>query len=176
VTDLQTRLLRSEELPRLWEIDRREFIESIYRLQDGQLVLEPHHFDVPGWPPGNQEGELPRLVQALGRGGKAWAVFDGEMVVAGTVVDTQWVGVNRDLVQFEWLHVSRDYRRRGLARALFERASEFALQLGAKGMYVSATPSQNTLNFYQRRGCVLVEPDPELFEREPEDIHLEWRA
>jgi len=44
---------------------------------------------------------------------------------------------------------------------------------GARQMYVSATPSENTIHFYQRRGCLLAAlPDPELFALEPEDIHL----
>jgi hypothetical protein len=43
-------------------------------------------------------------------------------------------------------------------------------------MYISATPSENTVNFYQYLGCVLTEEvDAELFELEPEDIHLEYR-
>jgi hypothetical protein len=41
-------------------------------------------------------------------------------------------------------------------------------------MYISATPSENTVNFYMRLGCEIAsEPDPELLAREPEDIHLE---
>jgi hypothetical protein len=41
-------------------------------------------------------------------------------------------------------------------------------------MYVSATPSLNTVRFYQSLGCRLTElVDPDLFKEEPEDIHLE---
>jgi hypothetical protein len=37
-------------------------------------------------------------------------------------------------------------------------------------------PSQNTVDFYRHRGgTVLATPDPELFELEPEDIHLQCR-
>jgi hypothetical protein len=40
-------------------------------------------------------------------------------------------------------------------------------------LYISATPSQNTVDFYLKRGCqVTGDPDPELWELEPEDIHL----
>lgn len=40
-------------------------------------------------------------------------------------------------------------------------------------VYVSATPSENTIHYYPRRGCVLAhQPDPELLALEPEDIHL----
>ena len=39
-------------------------------------------------------------------------------------------------------------------------------------MYVSATPSENTIHYYPRRGCVLAhQPDPELLALGPEDIH-----
>jgi hypothetical protein len=41
-------------------------------------------------------------------------------------------------------------------------------------MYISATPSEHTVNFYLALGCQLAaEPDSELLELEPEDIHLE---
>jgi hypothetical protein len=43
-------------------------------------------------------------------------------------------------------------------------------------MVVSATPSVNTVDFYRRRGYEpTAEPLPELFELEPEDVHLEKR-
>ena len=43
-------------------------------------------------------------------------------------------------------------------------------------MYISATPSEHTINFYLRQGCVVAsEVDPELFALEPEDIHLVCR-
>lgn len=43
------------------------------------------------------------------------------------------------------------------------------------GADISATPSENTVNFYRNLGCeVTSEIVPELFELEPEDIHLEY--
>ena len=41
---------------------------------------------------------------------------------------------------------------------------------------LSATPSENTVNYFPRLGCILAsEIDPKLFALEPEDIHLEFR-
>lgn len=38
---------------------------------------------------------------------------------------------------------------------------------------VSATPSGSAVGFYTSRGCRVVDaPHPELFAKEPEDIHL----
>ena len=54
-------------------------------------------------------------------------------------------------------------------------AVEKARSLGAKKLYISATPSENTVNYYMRLGCILAaEINPELFALEPEDIHLEY--
>lgn len=50
---------------------------------------------------------------------------------------------------------------------------KYAKENGANGLYISSTPSENSVNFYQHLGCRLIDiPDPELYEREPEDIHL----
>lgn len=71
--------------------------------------------------------------------------------------------------------MSQGYRKQGLGSRLFNLAVEKAKALGAKKLYLSATPSENTVNYYLRLGCVLAtEIDPELFALEPEDIHLEF--
>ena len=52
-------------------------------------------------------------------------------------------------------------------------AAAIARERGARLLYVSATPTENTVNFYLRRGCILATPpDPELLALEPDDIHL----
>jgi len=62
-----------------------------------------------------------------------------------------------------------------LGRRLFEMAKVEANQREAKRLYISATPSEHTINFYLRLGCTVTrQPDPELFMLEPEDIHLEY--
>ena len=85
-----------------------------------------------------------------------------------------FIGSRGDQLQLKFLHVGRPYRRTGLGRTLFERAAQRAREMGAKKLYISATPSENTIGFYMRLGCTLAsEIDAELFALEPEDIHLE---
>lgn len=53
-------------------------------------------------------------------------------------------------------------------------ARPLARAMGAERLYVSATPSRRTIDFYLRLGfTVSPSPDPELYALEPEDIHLE---
>jgi GNAT superfamily N-acetyltransferase len=78
-----------------------------------------------------------------------------------------------ELAWLAWLHVSRPYRRRGVARALWKAAADTARRGGARSMYVSATPTGSAVGFYVSEGCRLAEPPhPDLLAEEPEDIHL----
>ena len=88
--------------------------------------------------------------------------------------EARLIGQSKDQLQLKFLHVSKAYRGQGLGKQLFTLAKTEAHMRGAKRMYISATPSENTVNFYRRLGCVATrELDPELFALEPEDIHLE---
>ena len=171
------RKLLREEIERVWNIDRSEVIDNFYRLEYGTLVLSPQHIDVPGWPPGEAEKYTPILLDCFDRGGWFHGAFEGTELVGAVVLENKPIGKQKDQLQLKFLHVSRSYRNSGLGTQLFKRAKAAARERGARRLYISATPSENTVNFYLRFGCaVAAEPDPELFELEPEDIHLECDA
>ena len=170
---IEGRALTRDEVPQVWEIDRRERIERIFRLVEGALVPEETPFDVPGWPQGEIERYTPLLLAAYDRGGWFYGLFDGEQLVAVAVLDNRFLGAAGDQLQLDFLHVSRDYRGRGLARRLFAMAADEARRRGARALYISATPSEHTIGFYLALGAAVnPAPDPELYALEPEDIHL----
>ena len=172
---MHIRNLTKNELPSIWTIDRREVIENIYYLRDGKLVLEAEYYDMQGWPIGEPEHYAPFLEDCFKRGGFFWGAFEDEILVGVAVLESKFIGGKKDTLQLKFLHVSHDLRKKNLGRKLFEIAEEKAKSMGAKKMYISSTPSENTVNFYQYLGCVLAEEiDAELFELEPEDIHLEY--
>jgi GNAT superfamily N-acetyltransferase len=178
LTHLEFRELRRDEIDQIWTIDRREYIANIYRLVDGRLELEAHDFDVPGWDPETIAKTTPLLHTMFDRGARFFAAFDAAssagQLAGVSVLDTLPRGERGDLRQLEFMHVGRDYRDQGLGARLFEQARAAARALGARAMYISATPSEHTIRFYQARGATLLAvPDPELFALEPEDIHLE---
>ena len=169
------RSLQRDEIPLIWQIDRSEIIHNIYQLRDGKLVLIPDYFDAQGWPPNEAEHYTPILTDCLDRGGSFWGVFEGEKIIGTAVLESKFIGSKHDMLQLKFLHVSHKHRKQGLGKKLFNLAAEKARSLGAKKMYISATPSENTINFYMRLGCALAtEIDPDLFALEPEDIHLEY--
>ena len=166
-------LLTRGEIIQIWSIDRREVIENVYHLENGSLVLKPEHYDMQGWPPGEAEIYTPLLYKSFDKGGWFCGAFDDKTLVGIAILDNKFIGKDKNQLQLKFLHVSRDYRKQGLGRKLFDLAMEKARERGALQLYISATPSENTVKFYLKLGAVVTdEPDPELFELEPEDIHF----
>jgi predicted N-acetyltransferase YhbS len=172
---MKIRYLSRAEVPYIWQINRSEVVENIYYLQDGKLVLEPEHYDMHGWPHDEPEQYTPLLLDCFDRGGFFWGAFEGDLLIGVVVLENRFIGSAKDTLQMKFLHVSNHFRKRGLGKKLFLLAVEKAIELEAKKIYISATPTENTVNFYINLGCVLTtEIDQELFDLEPEDIHLEY--
>jgi len=172
---MNIRFLQRAEIPLIWQIDRREIIQNIYILQDGILVLKPDYFDIRGWSSGEAELYTPILLDCYDRSGTFWGAFENDVLIGVAILESKFIGTQQDTLQLKFLHVSHDVRKQGLGSRLFNMTVEKAKTLGAKKLYISATPSENTINYYLRLGCVLAtEIDPELFALEPEDIHLEF--
>ena len=169
------REMKRHEVEDIWQIDRSEVIDRIFYHIDGKLVLRAEHYDMTGWPPGEAEQYGPILLDCFDRGGSFYGAYRNDELVGVVILDGMFIGRQRDQFQLKFLHVSSSCRKQGLGQTLFEKAVARARQLGAKRLYISATPSENTVNFYQHLGCVVTgELDSELFQLEPEDIHLEY--
>ncbi len=167
--------LAREEIQRIWTIDRSEVIEAVYALEDGVLALRTAHFDAHGWPPGEAAIYTPLLEACHDRGGWCYGLFDNDRLIGVAVLESRFIGQPADQLQLKFLHVGNGYRDQGLGRRLFELAAAEARRRDARRLYISATPSQHTIDFYLRLGCIIApEPDAGLFELEPEDIHLEY--
>jgi len=164
------------EIGRIAEIDRSEHITLFYTHQDGRLETQQVDWDTPTW---STDDSPDHSVQANIRawrpildehGGTMYGAFDGDRLVGFVIFRPH---LTTDTAQLAVLHVSRAYRRRGIATALAEIAHRLAVASGAKKLYVSATPSGSAVGFYRSQGFDLVDrPHPALFALEPEDIHL----
>jgi predicted N-acetyltransferase YhbS len=173
---IEGRELTRTEISSVFTIDRTERITQIYRLDDGQLELANERYDMRGWPPGEAEKYTPVLEACHDAGGWCYGLFDGDCLVAAAVLDGKPVGRDHQVRQLAFLHVSHSYRGRGLGKELFQKAAEEARRRGMRQLYISATPSRRTVDFYRCAGCSLArEPDPVLFAMEPEDIHLMYQ-
>src|SRR4051812_13472659 len=145
---MNLRLLRRDQVPLLWTIDRSEVHHQTYVVRNRQLVLTPNYFEVPGWRVDAAEKETPVLLDCFDRGGTFLGVFDAENLVGMAVVDSARVGRAGDQVQLSYLYVSRAFRGRGVGVRLFEAALNCARDGGASALYISSAPTENTVDFY----------------------------
>lgn len=172
---VEIRRLDRPELSRVGEIDRTEQIDLLYEQRGTDLVDRPGSWSAPAW---DREGDGEHSVDAKRRelegyadaGGIALGAFDGEQLVGiGVVVPHLRPGV----AQLAFLHVTRSHRATGIGSLLTAAMEDLARRDGDTAMVVSATSSANTVRFYRGRGFdLMAEPLAELFEREPEDVHL----
>ena len=168
--------LPAEDVSLLGTIDRSEHVDVQYCVIDDELqqipvaITEVAPWDPTGSGPHSVADKIAFCESAVARGGILLGAFDGERPAGLAIVNPAFEPL---LAWLAFLHVSRPYRRRGAARALWNLAADIAVANGAKSIYVSATPTGSAVGFYLRQGCRLAHPvHPDLFAAEPEDIHL----
>jgi predicted N-acetyltransferase YhbS len=175
VNEIAYRRLVAADLARIGEIDRTERIDTLYVQRGDRLEERTGDFSAPPW---FSDGESEHSVAHqraecegyLAAGGTAIGAFAEERLVGiGVVMPHLRPGV----AQLAFLHVSNEYRARGIGAHLSAELERLARNKGDTAIVVSATPSLNTVRFYLRRGFEpMSEPLPELYEAEPEDVHM----
>ena len=172
---VEFRRLSRAELSRVVEIDRRERINVLYDQHGTQLVVRHGNWSASAWDPDGHgehsvEARVRDLEHYVDAGGLAVGAFaSGRLVGIGVVVPH----LRPKIAQLAFLHVSAPSRAAGIGSQLSEQLEQIARNAGDSDMVVSATPSENTVRFYLGRGFQpMAEPLADLFELEPEDVHL----
>lgn len=172
---VEFRRLGRTELSRVVEIDRRERIDVLYDQHGSQLVARHGNWSASAWDPEGHgehsvEAQVNTLEHYVDTGGIALGAFaSGRLVGIGVVVPHLRPGI----AQLAFLHVSAPLRATGIGSCLSEQLEQIARTAGDSDMVVSATPSENTVRFYLGRGFQpMAKPLAELFELEPDDVHM----
>jgi predicted N-acetyltransferase YhbS len=155
--------------------DRKQEIFRCYRLIGGVEMLIDNPF-VQDWSI-EQKQKIVRenFTRAIETSGCVIVALDGERVIGFVSFFGELIGSEHQYVNLDMLHVSREYRRRGIGKKLWKRAIAAACRRGFEKFYISAHSSEESQAFYHAVGCVkATEIIPELFEAEPFDVHMEY--
>jgi ribosomal protein S18 acetylase RimI-like enzyme len=171
---MEYRVLSRVEINQLHEIDRTETIDRVYHVCDGKLCLKEEHWDVEDWSDEEKQRRIAGLQEGYDAGDTLFGAFDGATLVGLSVLDQSTSAQVAGRFNLAGLWVSQAYRGQGVGRHLVELVMNKARALGAKTLYVSATSTENTVRFYTSMGFRLADPiDRNLFQVEPDDIHME---
>jgi GNAT superfamily N-acetyltransferase len=169
------RSLQISEIDLIWQqISRRELITQMYIQHQQHLELVDCFFDVQHWDSYHLENDPPKLKQLYEQGALFIGAFDAaEKLVGVSVVSNQSIAHYPHAKLLHYFYVDADQQGRGIGANLMQAAKESAKQLCANQLYISATPSRRTVDFYIKHGAQpLSAPDQQLWQLEPEDIHL----
>lgn len=172
---IKIRHMAASDLERIGEIDRSEHVTQEYSYRRGTLERRDVDVRVPAWSrTGDHEhsvqGKLKAWQPTLDRNGTLVGAFDADSLVGFAIYQRD---LAEGLTNLLALHVSRNYRRKGIASLLVAEIARLARADGARRVYVCATPSGPTVDFYRSRGFEPTdEPNEALFALEPNDIHM----
>jgi GNAT superfamily N-acetyltransferase len=161
------------EITRIGEIDRSERIDQQYRAHNGVLELIEVDIDAHPWG-GEREHPVQHYIDrwkpVVEADGVLVGALDADRLAGFAVYDPSMGDGTGNLAA---AFTNRAHRRSGVGRALVAEIIAIARERGDRHLYVSATPTRGTVDFYRSQGFeVLGTPDPVMFANEPEDIHL----
>ena len=148
---------------------RYQEVKNVYRLQNGNLTLVYNPF--------TEDWDAARLIEKaeeiLSGRYVTYCAYEGNRVVGEIMLNPR---LNKGRLIIDSFHVSGDYRRRGIGRALFEAARQEALKRGAHALYASCCSSEETINFYSAMGFRFSpDPIPSFAAAEPYDLQMECK-
>jgi GNAT superfamily N-acetyltransferase len=167
--------MQAAELDRIAEIDRSEHVTQEYVYRRGALERRAVDVMVPSWFRSGAcehsvRGRIDAWQPLLARDATLVGAFDADTLAGFAIYRPR---LAEGMANLSALYVSRSYRRKGVGSRLTGEVARLARADGARRLYVSATPSAPTVEFYRSHGFEPTgEPDPALFALEPDDIHM----
>ncbi len=169
------RNLRKEEITRelFRQFIRRQVVGKCWRRVNGEWVIKDDPF-VDDWSEADYEELVACLKNTLAAGGFVYAAFCDGALKGFVSVEAAPFGGEQGYLDLSSIHVSWDMRGRGVGRALFAAAKEWARDHGGRKLYISAHSAVESQAFYKAMGCVEAQVyHPGHVEAEPCDCQLE---
>lgn len=151
------------------DFKRQQKITRIYVKKDGKYVLEEN--------PGLMDWSIDKKREV------AQDLRDSAYISYLAIEEDRIIGfmsLVKELVAermiLDLIQVDRDFRGQGLGRLLWEKVVEEAHLNGARELYISACPSEETIHFYKAMGAEVTDnPIMAIAEDEPDDLQMVCR-
>ena len=160
----------------LQRFNRYQEVQRCWRMENGNWMLKDISF-IEQWDKDlKKEIVTDDFTNCLKSGGFVWGVFDNDNdLIAFVSLLSDFFGCENQYLQLMQIHVSYEYRCKGIGKVLFKLCAEKAKQLGAKKLYISTHSSEESQHFYKNIGCVdAQEVNKKLAEHEPHDRQMEF--
>ncbi|MCL2092800.1 MAG: GNAT family N-acetyltransferase [Treponema sp.] len=159
----------------LISFNRYQKVTRIWFNNNGEWQIKDHDY-IEDWDEAKKIERAKQFKTILAEHkGSIFGAYDEHKLIGFSVIIHKFFGSDRQYVQLKYLHVSLEYRHKGIGKELFKLSVEKARDLGAKKLYISANDSEETQKFYLGIGCVdAVEINEALAQEEPYDRQMEY--
>lgn len=153
--------------------NRRQVVSDCWRKENGQWVIRHAPF-IDDWSAEDYQFLIRCLQDTIRAGGLVHGAFENGSLKGFVAVLPEIFGGENRYIDLASLHVSQDMRGRGIGRALFLKAAEWARQQGAGKLYISAHSAVESQAFYRGMGCVEARQyHQKHVQEEPFDVQME---
>jgi GNAT superfamily N-acetyltransferase len=166
IADINKNIL--DNYSRFKEIKRR------YNYENGKWVIIDDDW-IDDWSKDKKDKVIISFSDTINAGGYVFGAYEDKKLIGFAVLCNKKFGSNNQYIQLNNMQVFYGYRNKGIGKKLFELCVKKVKETGIKKMYISANPSEDTVNFYFSVGCKdAMEINKELAEKEPYDRQMEY--
>lgn len=152
---------------------RHQVVRDCWRRVNGEWCVREDPF-IDDWTEKDYEKLVDCLKNTVVTGGFVYGAFSEDLLKGFVSVEEALFGGENRYLDLSSIHVSEDMRGRGIGKALFLAAKEWARVKGAGKLYISAHSAVESQAFYKAMGCVeAAEYNMRHVEEEPYDCQLE---
>lgn len=152
---------------------RHQVVKDCWRRVNGKWCIREDPF-IDDWSESDYEKLVACLRNTISTGGFVYGAFCGSELKGFASVESTLFGGENHYLDLSSIHVSEDMRGKGVGKALFLAAKEWARERGAGKLYISAHSAVESQAFYKAMGCVEAqEYNQRHVEEEPYDCQLE---
>lgn len=145
----------------------------LFNDNDKYIIKKDHYIEK--WDDTKKKNIIQSLSNCIKKGGNVISVFYNNILIGFAAIENDFFGDNKEYIELSYIHISNEYRNKGIGKKLFELCCIKAREMNAKILYIGTNPSIETQNFYKSVGCIFSKYINEnIYNNEPLDIQLEY--
>ena len=155
--------------------NRYQETNKIYYIDEENTLQTKDEYYIDEWDCDKKKKIIEILRYYLSLGGSVVEIREDNILLGFAAINGKFMGSEKQYLNLGYIHVSKNYRGKGIGKELFEIICQEARNKGAKKLYIGANPAFDTVNFYESIGCEIApEIVREIYDHEPLDLQLEY--
>ena len=154
--------------------ERFQEIRKSWRIVNGTWALIDDVYTI-NMDKNTKQKETKYFSNTIKKGGFIFGAYENKEIVGYSALLNERFGTRKQYIELKLLHISSNYRGKGIGKKLFFLCVTKAKELGIEKIYISSNSSEETVGFYMRIGCTdAMEINSKIADEKPYDRQMEY--